>query len=53
MDNLRRGWRELRLRVFAATFRFIVDSFQWMLRTIEQIIYTVDELLRFLVHAFL
>ncbi len=47
MDHLRRGWRELRLKVFAATFRFIVDSFQWMLRTIEQVIYTVDELLRF------
>jgi hypothetical protein len=46
-DQLRRGWRELRMRVFAATLRFIIDSFQWMLRTIEQVIYSVDELLRF------
>ncbi len=47
MDNMRRGWRELRMKVFAAAFRFVVDSFQWMLKTIEQVIYTVDELLRF------
>ncbi len=47
MDNVRRGWRELRIKVFAAVFRFIIDSFQWMLKTFEQVIYTVDELLRF------
>ena len=46
-DQLRRGWRELQIKVFAALFHFIVDSFQWVLKTLEEIIYTVDELLRF------
>jgi hypothetical protein len=46
-DNLRRGWRDLRLKVFAVAFRFIVDSFHWLLEITEQIIYTVDSALRF------
>ncbi len=46
-DQVRRGWRKIQMRVFSALFRFLVDSFQWILKTLEQVIYTVDELLRF------
>jgi hypothetical protein len=46
-DQVRRGWRELQIKVFAALFRFIIDAFQWLLKTLEEVIYTVDELLRF------
>jgi hypothetical protein len=46
-ENVLRGWRELQIRVFAAALRAIIDLFQWVLQTIEKLLYTVDEWLRF------
>lgn len=46
-DQLLRGLRGLHLHVFVAGFRLIMDSFQWLLQTIEQVLYTVDEWLLF------
>lgn len=46
-EQVIRGWRELQIRVFAAALRAIIDAFQWILQTIEHLLYTVDEWLRF------
>jgi hypothetical protein len=46
-EQLVRIWRELQMRVFAAAVRMVVDLFQWVLQTMEQVLYTVDEWLRF------
>jgi len=40
-------WHRLRIYVFAAMFRFIMDVFNRILETIERLLYTVDEWLRF------
>ncbi len=40
-------WHKLRIHVFTALFRFIVEVFQRILETIERLLYTVDEWLRF------
>ncbi len=40
-------WHRLRIHVFTALFRFIVEVFQRILETIERLLYTVDEWLRF------
>ncbi len=40
-------WHHIRIHVFSALFRFIVDVFQRLLETIERLLYTVDEWLRF------
>ncbi len=42
-----RGWHQLRIRVFAAIFRFIVDTFSQLLEGLERLLYAVDEWLRF------
>ena len=41
------AWHQLRINVFAALFRAIVEDFQRILETIERLLYTVDEWLRF------
>lgn len=46
-EQLLRGWRELQMRVFGAAVRAIIDLFNWLLQTIERLLYTVDEWLRF------
>jgi hypothetical protein len=46
-DLLVRAWHELRIRVFAALFHWVMDAFHQLLQWLERIIYTVDEWLRF------
>lgn len=46
-EQLVRGWRELQIRVFAAVFHAIMDSFHYLLNGLERVLYTVDEWLRF------
>lgn len=46
-DWVMRSWHHLRMRVFAAVFRFIMDAFHQLLEAIERCLYTVDEWLRF------
>ncbi len=46
-DLFVRAWHELRIRVFAALFHWVMDAFQQLLQWLERIIYTVDEWLRF------
>jgi hypothetical protein len=46
-EQLMRGWRELQIRVFAAAFHWIMDSFHYLLNGLERVLYTVDEWLRF------
>jgi hypothetical protein len=46
-DWIAQAWHQLRIHVLAAIYRYIVDSFQRMLETIERLLYTVDEWLRF------
>ena len=40
-------WHRIRIHVFAALFRFIMDMFNRVLEMIERVLYTVDEWLRF------
>ena len=40
-------WHRLRIHVFTALFRFIMDVFNRLLEAIERVLYTVDEWLRF------
>jgi len=42
-----RGWHQLRMRVFAAFLRLIVDTFSQLLEGLERLLYSVDEWLRF------
>ncbi len=40
-------WHRIRIHVFAALFRLIMDVFNRILETVERLLYTVDEWLRF------
>ncbi|MBI3838174.1 MAG: hypothetical protein HY288_09620 [Planctomycetia bacterium] len=40
-------WHRIRIHVFAAMFRLIMDVFNRILESIERLLYTVDEWLRF------
>ncbi|MGD9720889.1 MAG: hypothetical protein AB7O59_23340 [Pirellulales bacterium] len=40
-------WHRIRIHVIAAVFRFVMDLFNRILETIERLLYTVDEWLRF------
>ncbi len=40
-------WHRLRIHVFAALYRFVMDLFNRILESIERLLYTVDEWLRF------
>ncbi|MEX2112212.1 MAG: hypothetical protein WD845_03455, partial [Pirellulales bacterium] len=40
-------WHRIRIHVFAALFRFVMDVFNRILEMIERFLYTVDEWLRF------
>ncbi len=46
-DWIVQTWHRIRIHVFAALFRFIMDLFNRILATIERFLYTVDEWLRF------
>lgn len=46
-DFLFRAWRELTLRVFRAIVQAIMDAFEGLFSALEQLLYTVDEWLRF------
>jgi hypothetical protein len=46
-DLIVQTWYHIRIHIFSALFRFIVELFQRLLETIERLLYTVDEWLRF------
>ena len=46
-DGLMRAWHNLGMRVIAAVLQWIIDLFQGLLGTLERMVYTVDEWLRF------
>lgn len=46
-DLLVRSWHELRMRVLAALFQWIMDTFHRLLVALERLLYSVDELVRF------
>ena len=46
-DFLGRAWYDLRMRVFAALYQWIMDVFHQLLVVLERVVYTVDEFLRF------
>jgi hypothetical protein len=46
-DWLVQTWHRVRIHLFAAMFRFVMDVFNRILETIERLLYTVDEWLRF------
>jgi hypothetical protein len=46
-DFLVRLWHELRMRVFAAMFHWVMDVFNNLLSALDWAVYTVDEWLRF------
>jgi len=46
-DLLVRAWHELRIRVLAALFNWVMDVFHQLIQWVERIIYAVDEWLRF------
>lgn len=46
-DLLVRAWHELRIRVIAALFQWVMDVFHQLMQWVERIIYEVDEWLRF------
>lgn len=46
-DFLVRAWHELRMRVFAAMYQWIMDVFHGLMMALDRVVYTVDEWLRF------
>ena len=46
-DGIAQGWRRFGLRLIIGLFWFFVDLFKGLLQTIERLMYTVDEWLRF------
>lgn len=46
-DVMVRAWHELRIRVLAAAFHWIMDVFHLLLEWVERFLYVVDEWLRF------
>jgi hypothetical protein len=46
-DVLVRAWHELRIRVFAAAYQWVMDQFHSLLVALERVLYSVDEWLRF------
>ncbi len=47
IDNLVQGWHRFGLRVITGLFWFVVDVFKRIVETVERMIYSVDEWLRF------
>jgi hypothetical protein len=46
-DVVMRAWHDLRMRVFAAAYQWIMDTFHRLLVALERVVYGVDEWLRF------
>jgi hypothetical protein len=46
-DFFARTWHELRIRIFAAVFQWIMDVFHRLMLALERVVYSVDEWLRF------
>jgi hypothetical protein len=46
-DAVVRAWHDLRIRVLAAAFHWIMDVFHQLLEALERLLYVVDEWLRF------
>jgi hypothetical protein len=46
-DAAVRVWHDLRIRVLAAAFQWVMDVFHQLLETLERLLYVVDEWLRF------
>jgi hypothetical protein len=46
-DWITSTWYRLRIHVFAALFRYVMDLFHQILEAVERFLYTVDEWLRF------
>jgi hypothetical protein len=46
-DAVVRVWHDLRIRVIAAAFHWVMDVFHQLLETLERLLYVVDEWLRF------
>jgi hypothetical protein len=46
-DAAARVWHDLRFRVLAAIFQWVMDVFHQLLETLERLLYVVDEWLRF------
>lgn len=46
-DLLVRAWHELRMRIFAAVFQWIMDLSHAVMVALDRVVYTVDEWLRF------
>jgi len=47
VDLLVRAWQEFKMHVFSALVQWIMDIFDWLLISLERVVYTVDEWLRF------
>ena len=46
-DFIARAWHDLRIKVFAAAFHWVMDLFHRLMVSLERLVYTVDEWLRF------
>ena len=46
-DVVARTWHDLRMRIFAAAFQWILDVFHRLMENLERVLYVVDEWLRF------
>jgi hypothetical protein len=46
-DFFARAWNELRIRIFAAVYQWIMDVFHRLMLALERVVYSVDEWLRF------
>ena len=44
---LMRLWHEVKMRVFASALQWIMDLFRGLLTTVERVVYSIDEWLRF------
>lgn len=46
-EFLSRSWYRIRVHLLMGLFTLIVDAFQWLMDSLERVLYAVDELLRF------
>ena len=46
-DELVRNWQRFRIDLLPGLFRLVMDSFSWLLESLDRMIYAVDEWLRF------
>lgn len=46
-EFLSRSWYRIRVHLLMGLFTLIVDAFQWLMDSLERVLYAVDEVLRF------